>query len=76
MPKCTECSNNCKNEPLVLLQAGHNLNFCSWECLIAYSVSRVRRRIARENRKMQRFLQKHVEFRNTQPRRAVRHRVN
>jgi hypothetical protein len=76
MPKCTECCRNCKDEPLVLLQSGHNLNFCSWECLIAHSVSRVRRRIAGANRRMQRYLQKQGEYRNMQPGRAAKHRAN
>jgi hypothetical protein len=76
MPKCVECLKNCENDPLVLLQSDRNLNFCSWECLIAHSVNRVRRRIAGENRRMQRFLQKQVEYRKMQPRRAAKHRLN
>jgi hypothetical protein len=76
MPKCTECFRNCENDPLVLLQSGRKLNFCSWECLIAHSVNRVRRRIAGQNRRMQRFLQKQVDYGKTKVRKTAKHRVN
>jgi hypothetical protein len=76
MPKCAECSANCIKEPLVLLQADRNLNFCSLECLIAHSVNRVRRRIAGQNRKMQRFLHNQVDHAGMNSRRATKLRVN
>ena len=76
MPKCAECFKNCENDPLVLLLSGHNLNFCSWECLIAHSVNRVRRRIAGQNRRMQRFLTKQMDYRNIETRRTAKFRVN
>jgi hypothetical protein len=75
MPKCAECAVVCEEEPVVLSQAGHRLNFCSLECLVAHSVDRIRRRIAGQNRRMQRFLDKHVDC-NNNTRRAAKYRIS
>lgn len=76
MSKCAECSANFENEPLILQQADRQLSFCSLECVIAHSVNRVRRRIALQNRRMQRYLDKQVDSGSVQPHRAAKFRIN
>lgn len=58
MNKCSECG-ELSHEPAIRLEyAGENLRFCSFECLIAHSVTRLCRRIARQNRRVQRFVKR------------------
>jgi len=58
MNNCAECAELC-HEPAVLLEyADEDLHFCSFECLIAHSVTRLCRRIARQNRRVQRFVKR------------------
>jgi hypothetical protein len=58
MNKCLECG-ELYHEPAILVNyAGESLHFCSFECLIAHSVTRLCRRIARENRRVQRFVKR------------------
>ncbi len=74
MPKCAECSASCENEPLVLEESGHQLSFCSLECVIAHSVKRVCRRIAGQNRRMRRYLD-NADSERIGPRRAAKLRI-
>jgi hypothetical protein len=55
MAKCTECDDECGAGPLVLEQAGERSWFCSLECLITYAVAGIQKRLAGQNRRMERL---------------------
>ena len=50
--RCTECHEIFAEQPLQLRQGSDDSLFCSFECLIAYSVGRTRLRIQRRNRRL------------------------
>jgi hypothetical protein len=58
MGKCAECRAACDSVPIVLKYADEKMEFCSFECLIANSVKRVCRRIARKNRRLQGYIRR------------------
>ena len=55
MEKCSDCGSRCGEEQMVLELAGERCTFCSLECLITYAVGSLRRRIARRNKRVQRY---------------------
>jgi hypothetical protein len=55
MEKCSDCGERCGEERMVLELAGETCTFCSLECLITYAVASLRRRIARRNKRVQRY---------------------
>jgi hypothetical protein len=55
MGKCVQCEARCGESSLVLEQDGQKMRFCSFECLVLYAAAAVQRRIARQNRRMERF---------------------
>jgi hypothetical protein len=57
MGKCSDCGERCGEGRMVLEVAGERCTFCSFECLITYAVANLRRRIARRNRRVQRYVQ-------------------
>jgi hypothetical protein len=57
MDKCSDCGERCNADRIVLEVAGERCAFCSLECLITYAVASIRRRIARRNRRVQRYAQ-------------------
>jgi hypothetical protein len=72
MTKCAECGQPCGEKPIVLGYGGDNIRFCSFECIIMYSVVRVRRRIARQNRSLRRLVQKEALCQSIPPHRATK----
>jgi hypothetical protein len=50
--RCVECGELFAQQPLQLGEGGDHSLFCSFECLIAYSVGRIRLRIQRRNRRL------------------------
>jgi hypothetical protein len=50
--RCAECDEVFAEQPLQLRQGSDHSLFCSFECLIAYSVGRIRLRIQRRNRRL------------------------
>jgi hypothetical protein len=50
--RCAECDEIFAEQPLQLRQGSDHCLFCSFECLIAYSVGRIRLRIQRRNRRL------------------------
>jgi hypothetical protein len=50
--RCAECGEIFADQPLQLRQGGNHSQFCSFECLIAYSVGRIRLRIQRRKRRL------------------------
>ena len=57
MDKCSDCGERCGDDRMVLEFAGDRFTFCSFECLITHAVASLRRRIARRNRRVQRYAQ-------------------
>ena len=57
MAKCSDCGERCGEDRMVLEVGGDRCTFCSYECLITYAVANLRRRIARRNRRVQRYAQ-------------------
>jgi hypothetical protein len=55
MKKCSDCGERCGENRMVLEFAGERCIFCSWECLITYAAASLRRRIARRNKRVQRY---------------------
>jgi hypothetical protein len=50
--KCAECQEIFAEQPLKLREGGDHSLFCSFECLISYSVGRIRLRIQRRKRRL------------------------
>jgi hypothetical protein len=50
--RCAECGELFAEQPLRLGESGDHSLFCSFECLIAYSVGRIRLRIQRRKRRL------------------------
>jgi hypothetical protein len=50
--RCAECEELFAEQPLKLGEGGDHSLFCSFECLIAYSVGRIRLRIQRRKRRL------------------------
>ena len=50
--RCAECQEVFAEQRLQLREGGDHSLFCSFECLIAFSVGRIRLRIQRRNRRL------------------------
>lgn len=50
--RCVECDGICSKRPLQLMEGSDRCSFCSFECLIAYSVGRIRQRIQYHNHRV------------------------
>jgi hypothetical protein len=50
--RCAECQEILAEQRLQLREGGDHSLFCSFECLIAFSVGRIRLRIQRRNRRL------------------------
>ena len=50
--RCVECDGVCGKRPLHLTEGTDRRSFCSFECLIAYSVGRIRQRIQYHNHRV------------------------
>jgi len=72
MAKCADCGEFCSQDRIVLEFAGERATFCSFECLITYAAASLRRRIARRNRKVQRYAQAKTRCRNVGARRSAK----
>jgi hypothetical protein len=57
MVKCSDCGELCSQDRIVLEFAGERATFCSFEWLITHAVASLKRRIARRNRKVERYAQ-------------------
>jgi len=49
--RCAECDEVISNPPLRLEHGGDPVLFCSFECLITYSVGQVQQRLEHQNRR-------------------------
>ena len=76
MPECAECDGLCNQTSITLKVADENLRFCSFECLIAHSATRLCRRIARRNRKFHRFIEDQAALNGAKVRRPVKLPLN
>jgi TRAP-type mannitol/chloroaromatic compound transport system permease small subunit len=75
MDKCLECGELCR-EPAILVQfAQENLVFCSFECLVVHSIARLCRRIARQNRRVRRFVKRSTACEAVHPGRTAKRPV-
>jgi len=59
--KCAECGEVFRQKPLHLHQGDDHIQVCSFECLIAYSVERIRLRIAYNNRRIRAAARHHPQ---------------
>jgi hypothetical protein len=50
--RCMECDGICGKRALQLMEGSERCSFCSFECLIAYSVGRIRQRIQYNNHRV------------------------
>jgi hypothetical protein len=50
--RCVECDGICDKRSLQLMEGNDRFNFCSFECLIAYAVGRIRQRIQYHNHRV------------------------
>jgi hypothetical protein len=50
--RCAECEQILSKRAIHLKQGDEQSSFCSHECVIAYSVQRIRLRIAHQNRRV------------------------
>ena len=75
MDKCSDCGERCGENRIVLECAGQRLTFCSFECLITHSVASVRSRIARQNRRVQRYAQAQMRCERIRARPAAKVRL-
>lgn len=73
--KCSDCGGRCSEDAILLEWAGRKLPFCSFECLIMHSVASVRRRIARRQRKAQRYALANRRCDSSRSRRAAKVRL-
>lgn len=55
MGKCSDCGERYGENGMALEFEGERCTFCSWECLISYAAASLRRRIARRNKRVQRY---------------------
>ena len=64
MSRCAECDAVYGHTSVILEYAKENLRFCSFECVLAHAATRVRRRIIRNKRRLQRFLRQETSSNN------------
>lgn len=73
--KCAVCGEVVKQkQPLHLHQGDDHIQVCSYECLIAYSVERIRLRIAYHNRRMRVVARHHPQCTSLRAGASVKHR--
>lgn len=59
--RCDGCDGSCANPDLHLQYGTDELVFCSFECLISYSVKRIRQRIDAHNRRLRILARQHMQ---------------
>ena len=72
MDKCSDCGERCSEDRTVLELAGETYTFCSFECLITHAAATLRRRIARQNRKVRRYVQAKMRCQNVRARASAK----
>jgi len=76
MSTCAHCAKVAGNGPIRMQYGEEDLRFCSFECLIVHSANRVCRRLARQKRRIQKFLKEQRLSENAPASRAAKSPVN